>query len=262
MREELECEVAQDLLEVIAGKGASKASVKLAMAHVRGCEKCRRKYEQMRKGRRVARHHRWTFQSADEPAGRYFAWAVIVLTAFASIVCGAVNYSMEAGLSWSLIVLGALTTSAVAVLSYAYSERYKFLHMLAAFSAMSPLLLGLIQLVLQHRMGRTGVWYWAVGIPLLAIWLFVAWGSIALATWRRWNGFGCIGIMLALAAPAYIATRAIGAGYLGLKLNISWVNFAAWLTAGLSCGLMGIYYENRRMARREDASKKDGRLSK
>ena len=248
---EFNCEIIQDLLEACANGTAGRATVKLVSEHIKTCEDCRSKYEALRGGGKVHKR-KWFFMPSEAPRQtptRYLRWSILSIAALTAVICMIVNYAVDARLTWSLIVAGAMLTSVIPMLTYIQAQTYRFIKAMVAFSMLAILLLGLIQLVLHNLMGVSGVWLWGVALPLAGIWMTVFWGSIGVSMKKRWNGFYCIALIVFLCFPAELATAGIAAGYSQNGWSANWLRMAGYVVAAVVLAVTGYEFD----ARKHDA---------
>ena len=246
---EISCEVIQDLLESCAKGTASRATVKIVLEHIKTCESCRTKYESLRGGGKV---HKWFFSPPEIPKQtptRYLRWSILTIAALTAVICLIVNYAVDARMTWGLIVLGAMITSAIPMLTYIQARTYRFIKAMAVFSFLAILLLGLIQWVLHNQMRVEGIWLWRVALPLAAIWMSVFWGAIGVSMKKKLNGFYCIAMILFLFFPAELATAGIAAGYSQAGWSADWLRMAGYVVAAIVTAVAGYAFD----ARKRDA---------
>lgn len=248
---EISCEVIQDLLEGCANGSASRATVKLVLEHIKGCESCRARYESLRGGGKL-HVRKWFFSPPEIPRQtptRYLRWSILTIAALTAVICMIVNYAVDARITWGLIVLGAMITCVIPMLVYIQAQTYRFIKAMAVFSILALLLLGLIQWALHNQMGVGGVWLWRVALPLAGIWMTVFWGAIGVSMKKKLNGFYCIAMILFLFFPAELATAGIAAGYSQAGWSADWLRMMGYVVASIVTAMAGYAFD----AHRKDA---------
>ena len=235
-----ECEIIRDLIGLNGRE--SRASTRMISQHIRQCAQCREYYARARGEFHLDMPMPRIWDALDTQQ-RYLRWSIVTLAFLATVISRVVNFAVEPKLTWGWIVAGAMLTIMVPVLVYIQTFRLRFIKAMACFTVLTFLLLGLTQYVIYRAMHMGGVWLWAVGIPVAALWLGALWAGILFTMLLRRNGFFCLALILLLFIPADIATGALTSAYLATPFTVHWMSLTLYFIAAVTAWVMGMCYE-------------------
>lgn len=215
----LTCSTVRDLLPLYIEKMTGEASNRSIREHLEGCPACREALREMSSpipvetAPEIRDFKRYLKLSRIE----LFQWIMGAAAGIALLSCFIVNLSVEKRLSWFYIVFMGILTAYAPVFAGIRAEKHKFEIFLAVLTVCVPFLVGTVQFVLYEFMERRELWFFRMGIPIMALWLAIVWISVACRKLFHLNLMLALGILCVLAVPGnYLTNLTIGA-YQGIE---------------------------------------------
>lgn len=221
MDRELACEIVKDLLPLYVDGMVSDVSKKCIKNHLEHCTGCTEIYQDMSfqleletKQPEVQEVKRFL----NKTKRMYLLYALGILSAVSILVCMIVDLAVNKGITWSLIVDGAVLFADAFLYVLAVCRKNKGYLAMAVLSIGTFCLLCIIQAANYYLMGIGTFWIFRYGIPILLLWLGLLWVPVILRAALKWNIWDCIALFLLLAAAGNYVTKVIIGDYVWLDV--------------------------------------------
>lgn len=215
MEQRLVCDTVRDLLPMYIEHMTSGASNESIEEHMGNCAECRAVLEQMKQPISVetAPEVKDFKKFLNKSKWNLFYWIMGVAAIIAIVTCFIVNLATERKLSWFYIVSVSLITAYLPAYVFIVSSKRKFVKALAVLSICVVALVGTVQMVLHYLMNIGEIWFWEIGLPVMALWLAIVWIGVASNVLFHANAVIALAIITFLAALGNILTDFIVGNY-------------------------------------------------
>ncbi len=209
IEQNLVCSTVKDLLPMYVDQMTSKESNRAIEKHLRTCASCQNELEQMRQpimvetAPEVKEFKKFLRQSRFAVV----QWIMGIAGGIALLTCFIVNLAVEKQLSWFYIVLMGIVTAYIPAYIGLKAKKRRFVSFLAALTVCVPLLVGVIQLVLYQYMDQKEIWFFHLGVPIMALWFAIIWVSVSVHEIFHKNWVQSVGVLLALAVGGDLLTN-------------------------------------------------------
>lgn len=215
MEKELNCEIVKDLLPLYVDGMVSEISKRSIESHLKNCTGCSEVYRNMTV----------EIEDKDQPDIRdvktflkrtklmYSLFGLGGLSLVAIIVCIIVDLALNKGITWSLIVCGAVVYADAILFSALACKKNKGYIIMSVISIGVACLLFIIQISRYYLMNVGTLWIFRYGYPIMLLWIIIIWIPILCRYFLKWNIWDCIAVFLLIVILGNYGTKLITGDY-------------------------------------------------